>query len=93
MEDQATALLEVSSGTADAAIIDSLMAGAMIGENTSYSDLTCTVSLNSEEYGVGFRKGSDLAGLLNDFLKEQYANRNMQTLAEAYGVQKALIAQ
>ena len=49
--------------------------------------------LNSEEYGVGFRKGSDLAGLLNDFLKEQYANRNMQTLAEAYGVQKALIAQ
>ena len=83
VEDQATALLEVSSGTADAAIIDSLMAGAMIGENTSYSDLTCT----------GFRKGSDLAGLLNDFLKEQYANRNMQTLAEAYGVQKALIAQ
>lgn len=93
VEDQATALLEVSSGTADAAIIDSLMAGAMIGENTSYSDLTCTVSLSSEEYGVGFRKGSDLAGLLNDFLKEQYANRNMQTLAEAYGVQKALIAQ
>ena len=92
-KEQATALLEVSSGTADAAIIDSLMAGAMIGENTSYSDLTCTVSLNSEEYGVGFRKGSDLAGLLNDFLKEQYANRNMQTLAEAYGVQKALIAQ
>ena len=42
---------------------------------------------------MGFRKGSDLAGLLNDFLKEQYANRNMQTLAEAYGVQKALIAQ
>ena len=29
--DQATALLEVKSGTADAAIIDSLMAGAMVG--------------------------------------------------------------
>ncbi len=93
VEDQATALLEVSSGTADAAIIDSLMAGAMIGENTSYSALTCTVSLNSEEYGVGFRKGSDLAGLLNDFLKEQYADGKLQTLAETYGVQKALIAQ
>ena len=38
--DQATALLEVASGTADAAIIDSLMAGAMIGEGTSYADLT-----------------------------------------------------
>ena len=33
--DQATALLEVKSGTADAAIIDSLMAGAMVGEGTN----------------------------------------------------------
>ena len=33
--DQATALLEVSSGTADAAIIDFLMAAAMTGEGTS----------------------------------------------------------
>ena len=37
--DQATALLEVKSGTADAAIIDSLMAGAMVGEGTNYADL------------------------------------------------------
>ena len=58
--DQATAVLEVSSGTCDAAIIDSLMAAAMVGEGTSYADLTYTISLNSEEYGVGFRKGSDL---------------------------------
>ena len=93
VEDQATALLEVSSGTADAAIIDSLMAGAMISENTSYADLTCTVSLNSEEYGVGFRKGSDLAAMLNEFLTEQYASGKLLELAETYGVQKALIAQ
>lgn len=38
------------------------MAAAMVGEGTSYADLTYTISLNSEEYGVGFRKGSDLAG-------------------------------
>ena len=50
--DQATAVLEVESGTADAAIIDSLMAGAMIGEGTSYADMTSTVALTSEEYGV-----------------------------------------
>ena len=47
--DQATALLEVKSGTADAAIIDSLMAGAMVGEGTGYDSLTYTVSLNAEE--------------------------------------------
>lgn len=89
--DQATALLEVASGTADAAIIDSLMAGAMIGEGTSYADLTSTVALTSEEYGVGFRKGSDLAAALNEFLDGKYADGSIQTLAETYGVQDALV--
>lgn len=91
--DQATALLEVSSKTADAAVIDALMAAAMVGEGTSYADLTYTVSLNSEEYGVGFRKGSDLAAALNDFFQASYADGTMMEIAETYGVQAAIIAQ
>lgn len=91
--DQATAVLEVSSGTCDAAIIDSLMAAAMVGEGTSYADLTYTISLNSEEYGVGFRKGSDLAAALNEFFASAWADGTMQELAETYGVSAALIAQ
>lgn len=91
--DQATAVLEVSSGTADAAIIDSLMAAAMVGEGTSYADLTYTIQLNSEEYGVGFRKGSDLAAALNQFFIDSYADGTMTSLAETYGVQAAIIAQ
>ena len=91
--DQATAVLEVSSGTADAAIIDSLMAGAMVGPGTSYADLTYTIQLNSEEYGVGFRKGSDLAQELNQFFVDSYADGTMTQLAETYGVQAALIPQ
>ena len=94
--DQATALLEVNSGTADAAVIDSLMAGAMVGEGTGYANLTYTVSLNEEEgeqYGVGFRKGSDLAAALNDFFKTSYADGSMVTCAETYGIQAALIEQ
>lgn len=91
--DQATAVLEVSSGTCQAAIIDSLMAAAMVGEGTSYADLTYTISLNSEEYGVGFRKGSDLAAALNEFFVDYYAAGTMQELAETYGVTAALIAQ
>ena len=35
VDSQAKALMEVQAGTADAAIIDSLMAGAMVGEGTS----------------------------------------------------------
>lgn len=91
--DQATALMEVASGTCDAAIIDSLMAAAMVGEGTGYENLTYTIGLNSEEYGVGFRKGSDLAAALNDFFAASYADGTMQACAEAYGVQAALIAQ
>ena len=91
--DQATAVLEVSSGTCDAAIIDSLMAAAMVGEGTSYADLTYTIQLNSEEYGVGFRKGSDLCAALNEFFVDTYADGTMQEIADTYGVSAALIAQ
>ena len=83
--------MEVAAGTADAAIIDSLMAAAMVGEGTSYANLTYTAKLNSEEYGVGFRKGSDLAEELNKFFDAQIANGNMEKIAEQYGVQAALI--
>jgi polar amino acid transport system substrate-binding protein len=90
---QSDALMEVAAGTSDAAAIDSLMAAAMVGEGTGYADLTYTVGLNSEEYGVGFRKGSDLAEALNDFFAAAYADGTMQEVAETYGVQAAIIAQ
>lgn len=91
--DQATTLLEVSSGTADAAIIDYLMAAAMTGEGTSYANLTFTASLNSEEYGVGFRKGSDLAAALNEFFKTAYADGTMKTIADTYKIGDMLVKQ
>lgn len=93
VKDQATTLLEVAGGTKDAAIIDLLMAGAMIGDGTGYADLTYTVSLNSEEYGVGFRKGSDLAEALNKFFKDAYADGSLMECAEKYGVQESIIEQ
>ena len=90
---QADALMEVAAGTSDAAVIDSLMAAAMVGEGTSYENLTYTVGLNNEEYGVGFRKGSDLAYALNNFFTESYENGSMMECAEKYGVQAAIIEQ
>ena len=90
---QADALMEVAAFTSDAAVIDALMAAAMIGEGTSYANLTYTIGLNSEEYGVGFRKGSDLAEALNAFFLKAYQDGTMTQLAETYKVQAALIAQ
>ncbi len=93
VKSQADALMEVAAGTSDAAIIDSLMAAAMVGEGTGYETLTYTIGLSTEEYGVGFRKGSDLTDALNDFFKSAYADGSMQTIAETYGVQAALVEQ
>ncbi len=92
-ESQADTLMEVSAGTSDASIIDLLMAGATIGEGTDYADLAYTAPLNDEEYGVGFRKGSDLVSELNQFFKDAYADGSMMETAEKYGVQESVIEQ
>ena len=90
---QADALMEVASGTSDAAIIDLLMAGAMIGEGTSYPDLVTGEKLTTEEYGVGCRKGSDLASYINAVFAETYASGKLKEVATVYGVQEALVEQ
>ncbi len=90
---QADAVMEVDAGTSQACIIDLLMAGAMVGEGTSYADLTHTVELTTEEYGIGCRKGSDLASYINEQLAAFYKDGSMQDIAKTYGVQDALIAQ
>ena len=84
VKDQATALMEVASGACDAAIIDLLMAKAMVGEGTGYEQLAYTVSLNSEEYGVGFRKGSDLTVKCNEFLASAKADGTIEQLTAKY---------
>ena len=94
VDSQAKALMEVQAGTADAAIIDSLMAGAMVGEGTSYPNLTITdQKLTEELYGVGCRKGSDLASFINSVMADAYADGVLEATAETYGVQAALVEQ
>ena len=88
--DQAATLLEVRTGASGAAIIDSLMAAVMVGDNTDYADLKATeIGLSDEELGVGFRKGSDLLGELSKFLVDAYEDGTMEKCAEKYGVLKA----
>lgn len=90
VQSQADTLLEVSSGTSNAAIIDLLMASAMIGEGTSYPDLVYTGRLTREEYGVGFRKGSDLVERFNAWYLEAARNQIVNNIASKYGIQDAV---
>ena len=86
VQDQGAALMEVAAGTSDACVIDITMARAMTGEGTNYADLAAGISLTSEEYGVGFRKDSDVTDVFNDFLAKLMANGTLQTLADKYNL-------
>ena len=85
-QDMAKALMEVKAGTADACIIDITMANAMIGEGTDYAELAYELKLNTEEYGVGFRKDSDLTAKFNAFMDKLIADGTLPALAEKYGL-------
>lgn len=83
---QADALMEVASGTADACIIDLTMAKAMTGDGTSYADLSIAAEMDREEYGIGFRKGSDMAQKVNDIIASLKDDGTLQALADKYGL-------
>ena len=84
VQDQGAAVMEVAAGTSDACVIDITRANAMTGEGTSYADLTYSVALTEEEYGVSFRKGSDLTAKFNEFMAELKADGTLQELAAKY---------
>ena len=86
VQDQGSAVMEVAAGTSDACVIDITMANAMTGEGTSYADLTSGLALTSEEYGVAFRKESDLTAKFNKFMDEIAADGTLQALADKYSL-------
>ncbi len=80
------ALLAVSTGKADACIIDITMANSMTGEGTDYANLSYKVSLSEEEYGIAFPKDSEMTAKVNEIIKEMKEDGSLQKLADKYGV-------
>lgn len=81
---QTDALMEVKSGAVDACAIDITMAEAMTGEGTDYADLAIVLSLTDEEYGIAFRKGSNLTEKVNSLMDELKADGTLDALADKY---------
>ena len=69
------------------------MANAMTGEGTNYAGLAYGLSLTSEEYGIGFRKDSDLAEKVNGIIDELNKDGTLPALAEKYALTLALDAE
>lgn len=89
MATQADCLPEVKAGSCQAAVLDLTLANAMIGEGTSYTDLEIKDELNVEEYGVAFRKGSDVADAVNEAFTALREDGTMQVLADKYNLELA----
>lgn len=88
---QADALLEVSSGSSDACVIDITMAAAMTGAGTSYETLAYGLELTTEEYGIGFRKDSDMAATVDEIIDQLAEDGTLQALADKYDLSGALV--
>ena len=90
---QTDALLEVKSGAADAAVMDFVLANALAGTG-DYSDLTVIpdLELSVEEYGIGFRKGSDVTEKVNEAMQELIDDGTLNDLAVKYELGDLLLA-
>ena len=83
VDTQAKALMEVNAGTADAAIVDYVMSIGSIGEGTDYTDLVVEGDgYSEEEYGIAFRKGSDLTAKINEIIRTLKSNGKLAEIAK-----------
>ena len=65
----------------------------MVGENTSYSDLQIIDGLDLcvEDYGIGFRKGSNAVEEVNKAIEELKKDGTLEKIAEKYDLQAILL--
>ncbi len=93
-DSMANALLDVKSGNADVAVIDYITALGSIGEETDFADLVVVESLSfgeEEQYGIAFRKDSDLTAEVNAIIAELMADGTVDAIAETYKLSDYII--
>ena len=86
VQDQTKAVMEVSAGTADACVVDITLANAMTGEGTGNKNLTYSIKLEAEEYGIAFRKGSDMTAKTNELMAGLMKDGTLDKLAKKYQI-------
>ena len=93
VDSMAKALMEVKAGTADIALVDSVCALAMVGEGTDYADMVVNLDNNFglQEYGIAFRKGSDVTEKVNETIIELTKDGTIAEIAARYGLTDALV--
>lgn len=90
-----TAMMEVKSGTADAAVIDYVTGIGSLGAGTDFEDLVIVEGADfaDEQYGIAFRKGSDVTEKVNEIIAQLIADGTLQQIAEKYKLGEQLIVE
>ncbi len=93
VDSMAKALMEVKSGSADVALVDSVCALAMVGEGTDYADLAVNLDNNFglQEYGIAFRKDSDVTEKVNQAIIDLTKDGTVAEIAARYGHKRQLV--
>lgn len=82
---QKDTLLEVKADSSKIAIIDKTMAEVLVGDGTSYSDLTFVdVGFDNEQFGIGFRKNDDTRDKVNEILQKFKKDGTIDILKAKY---------
>ena len=93
MDGQMDVLVGLNAKTIDVGVMDSVMAGYYMSQDTTYSGSLMIVeglTLATEQYGIAARKGSGLAKAINMALVELAKNGTVDTIAEKYGLKNEI---
>lgn len=92
VDSMAKALMDVAAGTSDVAIVDYVASIGSIGEGTDFADLVVveTEEFSPEQYGIAFRKGSDMTEKVNAVIKELAADGTLAEIAAKYKLEEVL---
>lgn len=79
---QKDCILAVLNGETEACVVDKAIFDSLV-----HSDLSIAFELSSEEFGIGFRRGSDLVLQINDLIEAMLKDGTLQRLAEKYEIE------
>ena len=93
LDKQMDVLLQLNAKSVDVGVMDSIMAGYYMSQDSTYSESLMVVeglSITTEQYGIAARKGSGLIKKINGALIELANEGVVEELADKYGIASEL---
>ncbi len=90
---QMDVLLALNAGSIDVGVMDSVMAGYYMSQDTTYANSLMIVEgldLATEQYGIAARKGSGFAKAISEALVDLAKDGTVDTIAKKYGLENEI---